>query len=199
MVEKAKELCEDLLTNVREAYEEFKARPPRSFGGGYGDRPREGSYQGYNRDNHHQNNQGGNGYNGGATHGAGSTASPTPGNASGAADYAAQYAQYYGGAADPYAAYGGYEAYAQMYQQWMASQGGQQTAAAAAGSSGSPPPPPPNEAAPPPPPPSAAPPPPPSGAPPGAPSGYNAVSLGCGNASFHALTRYRQVPPPPGL
>ncbi|KAH8888181.1 hypothetical protein GQ53DRAFT_749104 [Thozetella sp. PMI_491] len=182
MVEKAKELCEDLLSNVREAYEEFKARPPR----GYGDRSRDGSYHGYNRDSHHQNShQGGNGHNGGANHSGGSSASPAPGgNASGAADYAAQYAQYYGGN-DPYAAYGGYHAYVQMYQQWMASQGGQQAAAPAPpGSSASPPPPPPNEAAPPPPPPPSAappPPPPPSGAPPGSSSGYNAV------------------PPPPGL
>ncbi|KAA8574332.1 hypothetical protein EYC84_005819 [Monilinia fructicola] len=30
-VQKAKELCEDLLKNVREQYEEFKARPPHSW------------------------------------------------------------------------------------------------------------------------------------------------------------------------
>ena len=34
MVEKARELCEDLLANVKEEYENFKSRPPRSFGHG---------------------------------------------------------------------------------------------------------------------------------------------------------------------
>ncbi|ROW10649.1 hypothetical protein VPNG_05157 [Cytospora leucostoma] len=35
MVQQAKELCEDLLANVTEQYEEFKSRPPRqSYGGG---------------------------------------------------------------------------------------------------------------------------------------------------------------------
>lgn len=39
MVAKGKELCEDLIANVKEQYEEFKNRPPRSYGsggGGYG-------------------------------------------------------------------------------------------------------------------------------------------------------------------
>lgn len=129
-VEKAKELCEDLLGNVREQYEEFKARGPQrgygdrvpstGYGGqsgygdrqsgygdrqsGYGDRQssdRPGSYGGYG------------GYNSPApvtpTVGAMSPPGAAPG-AAGGADYAAQYAQYYGGA-DPYAAYGGYAAY----------------------------------------------------------------------------------------
>ncbi|KXX81219.1 hypothetical protein MMYC01_201402 [Madurella mycetomatis] len=162
MVEKAKELCEDLLANVREQYEEFKSRPPRSYGGGgYGGRGGGDSYHGYNRDSHHQNSS--HGYSNSPAPGAASSATPpsstnTPASA---ADYAAQYAQYYG--TDPYAAYGGYQAYVQMYQQWAASQGGQAaqqpgSAAAAPGASASPPPPP-SEAAPPPPPPSAAPPP----------------------------------------
>ncbi|ROV95080.1 hypothetical protein VSDG_05816 [Cytospora chrysosperma] len=35
MVQQAKELCEDLLANVTEQYEEFKSRPPRNnYGGG---------------------------------------------------------------------------------------------------------------------------------------------------------------------
>lgn len=43
MIEKGKELCEDLVANVKEQYEEFKSRPPRQHGGygghgGYGDR-----------------------------------------------------------------------------------------------------------------------------------------------------------------
>ncbi len=56
-VEKAKELCEDLLGNVKEQYEEFKNRPPRTHGGHgghggpYGDRQgggnASGPYQGY--------------------------------------------------------------------------------------------------------------------------------------------------------
>jgi hypothetical protein len=120
MVEKAKELCEDLLANVREDYEQFKSRPPRQ----YGDRPNHQGYQGgYNGNGHHHHHGGhggGGGGGGGGNHnygnpsasGAGSAVSPTTpgGGAAQANDYAAQYAQYYGGA-DPYAAYGGYQAY----------------------------------------------------------------------------------------
>lgn len=36
MVEKGKEMCEDLLASVKEQYEEFKARPPRFGGDRYG-------------------------------------------------------------------------------------------------------------------------------------------------------------------
>jgi len=181
-VQKAKELCEDLLKNVREQYEEFKSRPPpqrgygaqsTGYGGerGYGDRAPDRS-----------NSYGGSGGYGGysnspAPNTPGGIMSPTTPSAPGAgsppggADYAAQYAQYYGGQ-DPYAAYGGYAAYVQYYQQYMA-------AAAAASQQ----PPPPGSSAPgsaPPPPPSEAPPPPPSGSAPGT-GGYSAV------------------PPPPGL
>jgi len=183
-VQKAKELCEDLLKNVREQYEEFKSRPPpqrgygaqsTGYGGerGYGDRAPDRS-----------NSYGGSGGSYGAYSNSpapntpGGIMSPTTpsapgaGSPAGGADYAAQYAQYYGGQ-DPYAAYGGYAAYVQYYQQYMAA------AAAAAQQS-----PPPGGAAPgsaPPPPPSEAPPPPPpSGSAPGT-GGYNAV------------------PPPPGL
>ncbi|WQF81679.1 Putative KH domain containing protein RIK/BLOM7 [Colletotrichum destructivum] len=214
MVEKAKELCEDLIANVKEQYEEFKSRPPRSYGGGggggygdrsrshdggYGDRSRShdgghggghGGYQGHSGHGGH----GGGGYNSGhgghgghggygGGHGAAQSPSPAPPGGSNSpaagADYMAQYAQYYGGQ-DPYAAYGGYAAYVQMYQQYYAAaQAQQQGSPAPPGASASPPPPP-SEAAPPPPPPSSAPPPPPSGSPPGT-GGYGAV------------------PPPPGL
>ncbi|KAI9829009.1 MAG: hypothetical protein M1832_000032 [Thelocarpon impressellum] len=185
-VQNAKELCEDLIKNVKEQYERFKSQPPPSQGGfggggGYGQRApdRAGSYGGYG------------GYGAGAS---GSPAPPssamsptsqgppgTTGGAPGASqtDYAAQYAQYYGGQ-DPYAAYGGYQAYCQYYayyQQQAAQQGGQapgqtqaQAPPGAAAGAGAPPPPP-SDAAPPPPPP-------PSGSPQG---GYNSV------------------PPPPGL
>ena len=120
-VQRAKELCEDLLANVREQYEEFKARgppqrgygdraPTTGYGGqsGYGDRQtsdRPNSYGGY-----------GGGYsNSPAPTPVGVAVSPPPGAALGAGspppgtDYATQYAQYYGGQ-DPYAAYGGYAA-----------------------------------------------------------------------------------------
>ncbi|KAK2600159.1 hypothetical protein QQS21_005104 [Conoideocrella luteorostrata] len=183
MVEKAKELCEDLIGNVKEQYEEFKARPPRyNDRGGHhgGDRYRSGN------DRHHDrgNNSSYGGY--GSEHNA-STNSPAHGTNSpgqSLADYQAAYAQYYGGA-DPYAAYGGYANYVAMYQQYYAQAQGQQAPAGvpgqgAAPTSASPPPPPPNEAAPPPPPSSTAPPPPPpSGSPPGG--------------------SYSAVPPPPGL
>lgn len=177
-VQAAKELCEDLLENVKAQYEKFKEQPPpqRGYGGG-----------GYGRDRHYGLGYGGSGGGGGGygSHSSPQTPSTTmspavpgaPGTGStpGAGtpvDYSAQYAQYYGGA-DPYAAYGGYQnyiAYYQYYQQAAAQQ--QQSGAAAA--SGSPPPPPPASEAPPPPPPPLAsgtppPPPPPSG-------GYNSVS-----------------------
>ncbi|KAI5303239.1 autophagy protein 6, partial [Ascosphaera pollenicola] len=50
-VQSAKELCEDLLANVREQYERFKEAPPppRSYGhhGGYGHRDRHSNYGSY--------------------------------------------------------------------------------------------------------------------------------------------------------
>merc|ERR1711964_599591 len=146
-VQRAKELCEDLLKNVREQYEEFKNRPQqqRGYGGntgyggerGYGDRApdRSNSYGG--RDNSYGGRDNGGGYGGGYNNSpapnSGGAMSPTTPSAPGAgsptaaADYAAQYAQYYaaqGGQAgqDPYAAYGGYAAYVQYYQaSWLKS------------------------------------------------------------------------------
>ncbi|KAF4979530.1 hypothetical protein FZEAL_4298 [Fusarium zealandicum] len=201
MVEKAKELCEDLIGNVKEQYEEFKSRPPRYGGDRYsgGDRyngDRNHSHGGSHGGNHggsHGASQGSYGGSYGGSHGgygggygaaAAASNSPAPpgvNSPTNAADYAAQYAQYYGGA-DPYAAYGGYANYVAMYQQYYGAQAqaqaqGQGSPAAAPGQSASPPPPPPSEAAPPPPPPpsSAPPPPPPSGAPPGAGGSYGAV------------------------
>ncbi|TVY73457.1 Uncharacterized protein LSUE1_G003338 [Lachnellula suecica] len=180
-VQKAKELCEDLLKNVRDQYEEFKSRPPpqrgygapsTGYGGerGYGDRApdRSGSYGG-------GYGGGGGGYNNSpAPHTPTTPAAPGAGSPTAGADYAAQYAQYYGTGAgagqDPYAAYGGYAAYAQYYQQYMAAAAAAQQQSAAPGAPGSAPPPPPSEA----------PPPPPPGSAPGT-GGYNAV------------------PPPPGM
>ncbi|KAK4222494.1 hypothetical protein QBC38DRAFT_512944 [Podospora fimiseda] len=204
MVAKAKALCEDLLTNVKEQYEEFKNRPPRQHyggqsghGGGYGGRGGGDSYQGYSRgDNHHNNsnsNSNNHSYRNSPAPGVPSTASPvhaatTP---TAATDYAAQYAQYYGaqaGGADPYAAYGGYQAYVAMYQQYYqaAALASGQQGAAAPGASSPAPPPPPSEAAPPPPPPSsAAPPPPPPSGPPGMSGGYSSI--------FYALFSWELV------
>lgn len=179
-VQKAKELCEDLLKNVREQYEEFKNRPPpqrgygaqsTGYGGerGYGDRAPD-------RSNSYGGSAGYGGYGNSPTPNTpGSILSPTAPSAPGAgsppagADYAAQYAQYYAanGQADPYAAYGGYAAYVQYYQQYMAAAAAAQQPSAP-GAPGSAAPPPPSEN----------PPPPPSGSPPG---GYN------------------NVPPPPGM
>ncbi|KAI1825408.1 hypothetical protein F4861DRAFT_538092 [Xylaria intraflava] len=200
MVEKAKDLCEDLVGKVREEYEEFKTRPPRQHygghggGGGYGDRYGDRYNDRYNDRYDRSGNRSGSGSGSGSYGGHGgygnspapavNAASTAPGGASSPPvannDYAAQYAQYYGGQ-DPYAAYGGYAAYMQYYQQYYAAtQAAQQGSSAPAppGASTSPPPPPPTEAPPPPPPGGAAPPPPP---PP--PSG----------------STYGAVPPPPGL
>ncbi|EKD13843.1 uncharacterized protein L3040_005538 [Drepanopeziza brunnea f. sp. 'multigermtubi'] len=198
-VQKAKELCEDLLKNVREQYEEFKSRPQpsRGYGGntgyggerGYGDRApdRSNSYgdrsNSYNGGGHSGGGYGG-GYNNSPAPQSNSAMSPTTTSAPGAgsptatADYAAQYAQYYAaqgqGGADPYAAYGGYAAYVQYYQAYMAQAAAaqQQGAPGAPGSAPGAP-----GSAPPPPPSEAPPPPPPSGPAPG----------------------YNSVPPPPGM
>jgi len=114
MVEKGKELCEDLMANVKEQYEQFKSRPPRGFGsssGGYGERPpgTNAFYGGTNARGEAYDPQ---------TSAAGVTSPLSaypPGTSStpSAADYAAQYSQYYG-TNDPYAAYGGYAAYATL-------------------------------------------------------------------------------------
>ncbi|OXV11992.1 hypothetical protein Egran_00245 [Elaphomyces granulatus] len=168
-VQSARELCEDLLTNVREQYQRFKENPPQH------------NYGGYNQQRGDRQNYGGNGGYSGGGYGNHQQHTPppssmSPSNQSGpgatgaagavnSADYSAQYAQYYG---DPYAAYGGYQNYLAYYQYYQ--QAAQQH------QSSVPPPPPSNEAPPPPPPPGAGSPPPP---PPG--GSYNAV------------------PPPPGL
>ncbi|KAI9751686.1 MAG: hypothetical protein M4579_005951 [Chaenotheca gracillima] len=183
-VQHAKELCEDLLGNVKEQYERFKENPPQQHHGGYGGGGGgSGGYQNRNPDRGNYSGYGG-GYGGG--YGAGQSGSPAPppssmsppqsapGAPGGASsDYAAQYAQYYGAGADPYAAYGGYANYVAMYQQWAQQQQQQAPGDASGGTPGAP------QSAPPPPPNDAPPPPPPAGSPPG--SGYNAV------------------PPPPGM
>ncbi|MCJ1355595.1 MAG: hypothetical protein MMC33_005587 [Icmadophila ericetorum] len=169
-VQRAKELCEDLLNNVKEQYERFKENPPpqRGYGSGsYGSGERQGSYGGYGGY--------GTGY-GGAASSAQSPTTPqappgTPG-APGAAsptDYSAQYAQYYAGGQDPYAAYGGYQNYVAYYQYYQQQAVQQQQTTAPPGA----PPGPPSEPPPPPP---------PSGSPPTANGGYNAVSLSNGDA-----------------
>ncbi|CDM27867.1 hypothetical protein CBS147339_4425 [Penicillium roqueforti] len=176
-VQQAKELCEDLLTNVKEQYQRFKENPPQHNYGGYrgGDRGDRGDrYQG----------GGGGGYGGGYNNRqqhnnpsaspagqAAAAASPSAAATPTAADYSAQYAQYYG-TTDPYAPYGGYQnyvAYCQYYQQMAAAQQQQQA-------DGSAPPTAPASETPAPPPGSGSPPP-----PPGAGGSYSAV------------------PPPPGL
>ncbi|EPS28699.1 hypothetical protein POX_f07777 [Penicillium oxalicum] len=176
-VQAAKELCEDLLANVREQYQNFKDNPPQHSYGGYG--------RGGGGDRYHGGDRGGGGYRDryNDRHQHHQHQSPAPSaspvdpaaSAAGGADYSA-YAQYYG-SADPYAAYGGYQnyvAYYQYYQQAAAAQ--QQQQQATDDQSPPPPPPPPSNEAPPPPPPGSEAPPPPPGA-----SGYSAV------------------PPPPGL
>lgn len=161
-VQRAKELCEDLLTNVKEQYERFKENPPqqRGYGAGY----QQGDRQAYGAP--------GSGYGGYGGQQSPATAAPAqapPPGAPGAgnsADYAAQYAQYYGGQ-DPYAAYGGYQNYiATYYQQYQ--QAYQQQAAPPPAAPGAAPPAPPSEEPPPPPP--------PSGSPPATNGGYNSVS-----------------------
>lgn len=182
MIDKAKELCEDLIANVKEQYEEFKARPPRHHGGYGGHRSGGGHHGGYDH------------YSGGgrqSSHDYSHSPAPGAGNPASTNDYSAQYAQYYANGQDPYAPWGGYQkyiystlwrkhlltacSYVALYQQYYGQQTQQQqpTQPAAPGNSASPPPPPPSSAAPPPP--SGSPPPPPSGAAPGT-GAYSSVS-----------------------
>jgi hypothetical protein len=148
-VERAKELCEDLLKNVRGQYEHFKANPPpqrmESYTDGYGADAHRGSYggggggygRGRDRDNSYsqnhnqgqnqnQNNYAASPYTATPTTPAPGTGTPAPADPNDAsAQWAAYYAQQPGG--DPYAAYGGYEAYAAYYAyyaQQQAQQGG---------------------------------------------------------------------------
>lgn len=102
MVEKAKELCEDLIANVREQYEEFKARPPRNHDrGGFGDHYRgNGSHERSNFSSHDRHVPE-------RPAAPANTAAPTPSSSANAADWS-QYSQYYN-SSDPYAAYGGYQ------------------------------------------------------------------------------------------
>lgn len=216
MVQQAKELCEDLLANVTEQYEEFKSRPPRNNYGGGGERG--GHYGGdrYNGDRYGGDRHGGGDRYGGDRHGdryggdrhqsreqgynnnysnsprapQASSASPAPGANStpSATDYTAQYAQYYAQnpSADPYAAYGGYAAYVQYYQQYYAAAQAAQQQQGP-GAPGSVPG---ASGSPPPPPPENQPPPPPPSnpAPPPPPSG-----------SPPGMPGYNAIPPPPGL
>jgi len=178
MVKRAKELCLDLLENVKQEYEKFKERGAQNRGyggggGGYGDRNDRGGYNnGYNGQHSHQSGYGAQSPTAHAPDGA----TPTSATDYASADYAAQYAQYYGqGGADPYAAYGGYNNYVAMYYQYYQQQAGtSESPAPGAGSPTNPTavPPPPTTEAPPPPPGGAAPPPPPPGAP---PSSYSSV------------------------
>ncbi|OCK75517.1 hypothetical protein K432DRAFT_386153 [Lepidopterella palustris CBS 459.81] len=186
MVKKARELCEDLLANVKDEYEKFKERGPshERYGGGSGSGGYSNGRPGYgdrgDRDRSQSYGYGG-GYGGHGGHQSPTTPAAippgTPGQPGG--DYAAQYAQYYAATngQDPYAQYGGYQNYVAMYYYYNQQQqpgGPQQTPPPGTGSA----PPPPSEA--PPPPPGSAPPPPPP--PPGGPP-----------------SSYNSVPPPPGI
>ncbi|MCJ1386485.1 hypothetical protein MMC17_009611 [Xylographa soralifera] len=149
-VQRAKELCEDLLANVKEQHQKFKENPPQQRGygqAGYGQGDRQG-YGSYG---------GGYGAGYGGTPGYGSAQSPTsqaPPGTPGAPGAASPTTAY--GSEDPYAAYGGYANYVAWYT-YYAQQQQQAAPGAPPGPSGDAPPPPP-----------------PSGSPP-ANGGYNAV------------------------
>ncbi|WPH00936.1 Hypothetical protein R9X50_00377000 [Acrodontium crateriforme] len=135
-VQRAKAMCEELLSTVKDSYQSFKERPQRN-GGGYG-----GGYGNDDRGNYRDRNSGGYGgsYNGGQHNqaaggysaGSGGAQSPTqasaqttqtaqtmdPNDPAALAQYqawAAYYAQ--NPSADPYAAYGGYAAMMAQYMQ----------------------------------------------------------------------------------
>ena len=176
---RAKELCLDLLANVRTQYEQFKERGPRRRDDreDFGDRryrdDRNNSYNGGyagGRDGARDARDGGYGqerYNGGYGQDPQAATAMSPA-AAGTPDYAQAYAQYYQqNGQDPYAAYGGYEAYTRMYWQYYQQQ--QAGVPGAAEQTSDAPPPPPNDDAPP---------------PPGASSGsYNSVSSAFSNSA----------------
>jgi hypothetical protein len=141
-VEKAKELCEDLLKSVRANYEHFKANPPQqrpeSYTDGYGADAQRSSYSygrsgsygsSYNNNNNNSSSSSYNAYNSSNPNPAPGTAvtptatamSPTSSAPPQMPDqatidyYAAYYASQPGG--DPYAAYGGYASYLNAYYQ----------------------------------------------------------------------------------
>ncbi|ODQ52962.1 hypothetical protein SAICODRAFT_35222 [Saitoella complicata NRRL Y-17804] len=125
-VQRAKEMCEDLLKTVKDAYEQHKLQPRQQ----YNDRGHGGG-----RDYNRQHSQGQSQSQGYGTPGA-SSASPAPsaaaGGASGAADPYAAYAN----GQDPYAAYGGYQAYMAYYYQYYAAAQQQAAAGGAPGAEG---------------------------------------------------------------
>lgn len=157
-VQKAKELCEDLLKSVRDNYERFKANPPpqrmESYTDGYGADAHRSQYSYGRSGSYNQSSYNGNA---GASYNSpysapGASASPAPGTTGtsvmsptdqATTDY---YAQYYANqpGGDPYAAYGGYANYVAYYQQYY-QQAQQQAPPPPADQSyqGSPPPPPP--------------------------------------------------------
>ncbi|KAF2269272.1 hypothetical protein CC78DRAFT_575374 [Lojkania enalia] len=164
-VQRARELCMELLRSVKSSYDAFKERPQHRYNDRYGGENHSGGGQGYGDrgDRDRSSSYGyGSGYGG---YGQNDTQSSTSGTS--AADLNAQWAAYYqNGGQDPYAAYGGYDAYLQMWQHYYGQ--GAIPQSPAPGTAGTVPPPPPSE------PTTAQPPPPP---PAGSPAGsYNAVA-----------------------
>ncbi|KAL8930205.1 MAG: hypothetical protein Q9208_000822 [Pyrenodesmia sp. 3 TL-2023] len=164
-VQHARELCEDLLGNVKEQYERFRENPPQRSYGGYGGQDNRQQQGGYSTANPYGTYGSGGGAQSPAT--PSTAATPGPPGASSSTDYTAQYAAYYASqpGGDPYAAYGGYANYVAYYQYYQ--QAAQQQQQQGAPGAGAPPAPPSGDEPPPPPPP-------PSGSPP-ANGAYNNV------------------------
>ncbi|CAZ79247.1 unnamed protein product [Tuber melanosporum] len=170
-VQRAKELCDDLLTSVKSQYEDHKKQPQPirflNYGGGNNVNPYTSSMSGHGQPQ--GQNQGHNPHSLNHSHGQPASPPPPPPSApppqqaavaaSGApgahgASHVNPYAAYYGGA-EPYAPYGGYQAYMQYCQAYYGQQQPQAPGAStySAMPASSPPPPPPPAGNPPPPPP----------------------------------------------
>ncbi|KAF8252888.1 hypothetical protein K440DRAFT_657466 [Wilcoxina mikolae CBS 423.85] len=142
-VQRAKELCEDLIASVKQQYEEHKSQPQPARFPGYGGQTANVYVPAMPNQGHSPPPPPPSGPSPAAPPPPPPPSSSPPGapGAPGAATtaYTDPYAAYYATGADPYAAYGGYAAYMQYYQAYYAQAQQGAPGAAPPGTSASPP------------------------------------------------------------